>query len=115
MLQVLRHGSTDGHFAEQNKQPMRSHASTARSYNQLSNSATTLSDGGHAVKWSRGELRMTDFGLTGKLIDVLKSVHQSHDEKKFRERFVAIMNELQTKGGNVYAPAFGSEEYWEAM
>ena len=58
---------------------------------------------------------MTDFGLTGKLIDVLKSVHQSHDEKKFRERFVAIMNELQTKGGNVYAPAFGSEEYWEAM
>jgi hypothetical protein len=58
---------------------------------------------------------MTDFGLTGKLIKFLKGVHQSHDEKELRVQFVAIMSELQAKGANVYAPAFGSEEYWEPM
>jgi len=49
------------------------------------------------------------------LIDFVKGLAQSRDEKKLRERFVAIINELKAKGANVYAPTFGSAEYWEAM
>ncbi len=57
---------------------------------------------------------MTDFGIVGKLIDLVKGVAQNRQEKKLRERFVAITNALKAKGANVYAPTFGSEEYWEA-
>ena len=58
---------------------------------------------------------MTDFGLIGKVIDLVRGRAQSRDEKKLRERFVFITNELKAKSANVYAPAFGSDDYWEAM
>ena len=54
---------------------------------------------------------MTDFGLTGKVIDFIRGKAQSRDEKKLQEKFVNIVRNLK---GNCYAPEFGSPEYWEA-
>ena len=57
---------------------------------------------------------MTDFGITGKLIDFFRDKFEDRDEKKLRERFVNLVRSLSMKGGNTYTPAFGSDEYWEA-
>jgi hypothetical protein len=41
--------------------------------------------------------------------------HLCDKEKRFGERLVEIVNELQATGANTYRPAFGSAEYWEAV
>ena len=54
---------------------------------------------------------MTDFGLLGRTIDFVRGKVHSRDERKLRERFVAIVRTLKA---NCYAPEFGSPEYWDA-
>jgi hypothetical protein len=55
---------------------------------------------------------MTDFGLVGKALDLLRRKLAVQDEKKLRARFVEIVRGL---GPNIcYSPKFGSPEYWEA-
>jgi hypothetical protein len=43
---------------------------------------------------------MTDFGLIGKLIDVIRSGAQTRDERQLQEKFVAIVNRLDAAGAN---------------
>jgi hypothetical protein len=61
------------------------------------------------------EVRMTDFGLIAKAIDYFKSSPQDRKEKQLRERFVEIVNKLDSTGTNTYRPTFGSAEYSEAV
>jgi len=54
---------------------------------------------------------MTDFGMLGRALDLIRGQAQAREEKKLREKFVNIVQSLRA---NCYAPQFGSSEYWDA-
>jgi hypothetical protein len=58
-------------------------------------------------------LAMTDFGLIGKAVDMVRGKFAARDETRLRERFVSIVHGLGNPNLS-YQPKFGSPEYWEA-
>ena len=57
---------------------------------------------------------MTDFGLVGKLIDIVRGGAQTREEKKLQEKFIAVVRRLEATSANTYVPALGSPEFWDA-
>jgi len=53
---------------------------------------------------------VTDFGMLGKLFDVVRGKQTQKEEKKLQTRFVQIVSALEEKGGTMFTSQQPSEQ-----